>query len=277
MGEIQDTELERLFYQQMYENRENEFVHNPYNTELREDAAIERGDVEELRIIMEEDFSGRYGKLAEDSLRQEKNFGIVTITTASRAAIRGGLRYEEAYTLSDICIQQMEKCRDPEKIRRLYWEAKLLYARLVRETHELAQEWGQEGGVKKSEAEIPNRNVKRCKDYISAHLHGKITVKEIAQAVGLDPNYLSALFVRCEKISLKQYIMKEKIHLVQKELVYSSTSFTDIAITFGFSSQSHMGAEFRKLTGMTPGQYRQIYQKEDFLAEGVSGTGQLKI
>lgn len=263
--------LERMYYQGMQKNRENDFVHNPYNHELREDEAIRHGDEEELRLILAEDFPGRFGVLAENPLRAEINLGIVNVTTASRAAIEGGLRYEKAYTLSDICIQQMEKCQTPEEVRKLYNDVKLQYARLVHEARESRENTPEEGGS--SETDLTNWNVERCKDYICAHLHGKITVIEIAHAIGLDPNYLSSLFCKCEKITIKHYIMKEKIKLVQKALVHSSSSYADIAIYFGFSSQSHMGAELKKLTGLTPRQYRERYSKEDFLGNQQRCTG----
>lgn len=260
------TSLATSYYQQVFENRENEFVHNPYNHELRESAAIERGDEEELRMILTENFAGRYGNLSDDPLRNEINMGIVTITLASRAAIRGGMRYEEAFTLSDICIQQMEKCSDPQTVKQVYREAEYQYAHLV---HEIKIKERKEAGENFAGKlpEVPNRHIEHCKDYIFTHLHGKLTVREIADSIGLEPNYLSALFHKCEKITLKQYIMREKINLVQKTLMYSPNTFTEIATYFGFSSQSHMGAEFKKITGMTPRQYRELYQKEDFLGK----------
>ena len=85
--------------EQILENMENNIVHNPYSQELREMAAIRDGDVKALREAIEEDFTGQYGKLSKDNLRQEKDMGIVTITLASRAAIEGGLHPETAFTM----------------------------------------------------------------------------------------------------------------------------------------------------------------------------------
>lgn len=253
--------LETSYYNQIFLNRENEFVHNPYNHELRECAAIERGDEEDLKEILSETYTGRYGTLADDPLRHEINLGIVVVTIASRSAIRGGLRYEAAFTLSDSYIRQMEKCKDPEAVKKLYVAAEFHYARLV---HQLKNP---EISRNFSEDQIPNRHIEHCKDYIFSHLHGKLTVQEIADHIGLEPNYLSALFRKKEGITLKQYILNQKLDLVQKMLTYSPYSYIEIATYLGFSSQSHMGAEFKKATGMTPRQYREKYQKEDFLAE----------
>ena len=66
---------------------------------------------------------------------------------------------------------------------------------------------------------------------------------------------------------LKQYIINAKIRLVQNLLTYSDYSCIEIASYLGFSSQSHMGEHFRRVTGMTPRKYREKYRKNDFLNE----------
>ncbi|MDO5539603.1 MAG: helix-turn-helix domain-containing protein [Eubacteriales bacterium] len=246
--------LKADYCNQIFYNRENHIVHNPYNQEMRVLEAIERGDPDTAREAIWEDFSAFVGILSEDPLRHEKNIGIVNVTTSSRAAIRGGLHYEKAYTLSDCCIRQIEKCDDINEIRALYKAAQLQYAEMVRDSKSAAAD--AQGGN--------NPHIEHCKDYIFSHLHGKITVQEIANYVGLTQNYLSALFQKCEHISLKQYILNEKIKLVQRMLIYSPYSYIEISNYLGFTSQSHMGREFKKATGMTPRKYREKYQKDDF-------------
>ncbi len=238
-----------------FNRAEDGFVHNPYNHEVRECHCVETGDIEGLKKVLNEDFTGRLGKVGFDPLRQEINIGIVTITIASRAAIRGGLHYEQAFYISDISIQKMEQCHDVATVRQIYRNAEYQYCSLV---HELKEQSAA------SPANIENKNISRCKDYISAHLHGKITVSEIASAIGLEANYLSALFRKQEHITLKSYILREKIRLIKNLLTYSQYSYIKIATYLGFSSQSHLCREFKKETGMTPKEYRERYTPEDF-------------
>lgn len=248
------------FYRTVFVNVENGFAHNPYNHEARECACIRRGDVEGMRRVLEERFPGRYGKLSEDPIRQAINLGIVAITLASRAAIEGGLHYETSFYLSDVFIQQLEACHDVMTIESLYRGAQLQYAELV---HEL---------LVKKEGDTPvmeNRHISHCKDYIFAHLHEKLTVHQIADAIGLESNYLSALFRKCEKVPLKQFILHEKIELAKNLLAYSDYSYIHIATSLGFSSQSHMGSEFKRVTGMTPRAYRMANSEDDFVKESM--------
>ena len=223
----------------LFDKRESNFVHNPFNHEVREVDAVERGDTEELEEIINEDYSGRYGTLSDDPLRQEIYLGIIVVTLASRAAIRGGLSPEAAFYLSDNYIQALEKCTTPMELK----------------------------SDRVSSTEDMSPHISRCKDYVYSHLHRNLQVQDIASAIGLEPNYLSALFKKCEHVTLKQYIINAKIRLVQNLLTYSDYSCIEIASYLGFSSQSHMGEHFRRVTGMTPRKYREKYRKNDFLNE----------
>ena len=255
--EIADT-METL-YQTMFDQVENSFAHNPYNHEKLEVSYIKNGDVESLRRLLQERFPGRYGRLSDDPIKQEIYLAIVAVTLAVRAAIDGGLHPETAFYLSDVSIHKIGTCRDANEIIRLTVETELQCAAMVRDLKN------------SSEDIVPEENphISRCKDYIFAHMHGKITVKELANAVGLEANYLSTLFKRCEKKTLKQYITEEKVKLIKNLLTYSSYSYIEIATYLGFSSQSHMGMEFKRITGMTPGEYRAKYIREDFMNDSM--------
>lgn len=249
-----------MLTQTIFDNVENSFAHNPYNHEKLEVNYVRNGDVESLSRLLKERFPGRYGKLSDDPIKQEIYLAIVAITLASRGAIDGGLHPETAFYLSDVSIYKIGNCRDANEIIRLTVEAELQYARLVRDLQESSDD-----DITPEE----NPHISRCKDYIFAHMHGKITVQELAAAVGLETNYLSTLFKRCEKKTIKQYINEEKVKLIKNLLTYSSYSYIEIATYLGFSSQSHMGMEFKRITGMTPGEYRAKYVREDFMNDSM--------
>lgn len=257
-------QVTKELYDSVFEQVEAGFAHNPYNHEQREYACIRRGDVEGLRRIVAERFPGRYGTLSQNAVRQEVYLGIVAITLASRAAIEGGLHFEIGFHLSDVSIQKLDAClmagekADLNEIVSIYINAQLQYAEMV---HELLIKKGGDTPT------VENRHISHCKDYIYVHLHEKLTVKDIAQAIGLDANYLSSLFRKKEKVSLKQFIMYEKISRAKIMLAYSGLSPAEIAFNLGFASQSHMGKEFKKITGMTAREYRLAYSKDDFVRE----------
>ena len=238
---------------------DDQLPHNPYNQEIREKNAIREGDIRGLEEALKEDFTGRYGVLSSDPLRQEIDMGIVTTTLAVRAAIEGGLHQEQAFYISDMTIRQLEAARDPMTAKHIYREAEYTLAQLV---HNLKSRKPEADPAYLSEE---NRHIAHCKDYIFTHLHEKLTVAQVAQAVSLDRSYLSRLFSLHEHMSIKQFITKAKIDLAKNMLTYSSYPYSRIAAYLGFSSQSHLGAEFKQETGMTLKAFRDKYAKDDFI------------
>jgi len=245
------TKLEAMLFYQIEEG----IQHNSYDQEIRERGSIENGDLESLQKSIDELFVGSVGRLADDKLRNNKNLAIVAITLASRAAIKGGLSSETAFSMSDLYIRQVEQATSTGLPIQITRNAEFQFARMVKEL--------KESNIT-NPGTIENEHISNCKNYISRHLHGRIQVKEIAKAIGLNANYLSTIFKKYEGISISEYIMKQKIILTKNLLTYSNYTLLEIAHYLGFVSQSHLGEQFRKETGMTPKQYRTRYQVQEF-------------
>lgn len=246
--------VQKHFNDILFENHENNVHHNPYDQEMREFGSIENGDLIQLEKSLQEDYDGTIGTLAKDPLRNLKNLGIVLVTLASRAAIRGGLSPEIFFSLSDSYIQQIEECKDLALVAPLAHKAEFQYAEMV---HEIKEK--QKGILKKQK----NPRINKCKDFIFSHLHDRITLEDLAAEADCNPNYLSQLFKECEGISISGYILQEKINRAKNLLIYSDYSYIEIATYLGFSSQSHLGTQFKKHTGYTLRQYREIYGRKE--------------
>ncbi|MCR5415762.1 MAG: AraC family transcriptional regulator [Pseudobutyrivibrio sp.] len=242
----------------IFEEQENGRHHNPYDQEVRELSAIENGDEEALKRSLAEDYTGQVGVLAKDNLRNNKNVALVVIATSSRAAIKGGLSPEIAFSMADLYSLQIEEATTDNIPLQITRNAEFEYTRIV---HQIKTERAAMNSFSGEE----NEHVMSAKNYIFKHLHGKITVAEIAEELGLNANYLSEIFSKSENVTLKDYIINNKIYLVKNLLTYSAYSYTEIAYYLGFSSQSHLGKQFKKKTGMTLSQYRQKYQLQEYL------------
>lgn len=249
-----EGKVQKHFNDILFENHENYVHHNPYDQEMREFGSIENGDLIQLEKSLQEDYDGTIGTLAKDPLRNLKNLGIVLVTLASRAAIRGGLSPEISFSLSDSYIQQIEECKDLALVTPLAHKAEFQYAEMV---HEIKEK--QKGILKKQK----NPRINKCKDFIFSHLHDRITLEDLAVEADCNPNYLSQLFKECEGISISGYILQEKINRAKNLLIYSDYSYIEIATYLGFSSQSHLGTQFKKHTGYTLRQYREIYGRKE--------------
>ena len=233
--------------------------HNPYDQEVRELSAIENGDCEALKKSIEEDYTGKIGTLSKnDSLRNIKNIAIVVLTNSSRAAIRGGLSPEIAFSMSDLYIQQIEDAKTENLPLQITRNAEFEYARMVNEIKNSKAAMNRFSGKE-------NEHIMAAKNYIYRHIRESLSVQEIAEALELNANYLSGLFKQCENITLKDFILNGKITLAKNMLTYSAYSYSEIAYYIGFSSQSHLGKQFKKRTGMTLSQYRFKYQLQEFM------------
>ncbi|HAY92718.1 helix-turn-helix domain-containing protein, partial [Shewanella sp.] len=54
--------------------------------------------------------------------------------------------------------------------------------------------------------------------------------------------------------------LQVRIEKVKQSLSHSTQSLTDIALSNGFANQSHMGRYFKKLSGMSPGEYQKYHR-----------------
>ncbi len=244
--------------QMVFDNLETAANHNPFDEEIREMAAVERGDEDLLRQIVEETYNGNVGALSKDPLRHEKNLGIVIITISSRAAIRGGVPYEVVFSMSDRFIQELEEqttTRDAEAVARA---AEIEFTRTVRSYRE---------AIRNRDAGKTNEYVERCKEYIFKHLHEKIRVSEIAESLAINSNYLSTIFRKFEGITITDYILRQKLVLVRNMLIYSDYTYLEITNYLCFSSQSYLGKRFQEETGMTLREFRTKYRVRAFQQE----------
>ena len=82
-------------------------------------------------------------------------------------------------------------------------------------------------------------------DYLSENLHHEYS-------------YLSHLFSSVEGITIEKFIIRQKIERVKEMLFYNELNLTEIAHLLDYSSVAHLSSQFRKETGMTTSQFRQL-------------------
>lgn len=69
-------------------------------------------------------------------------------------------------------------------------------------------------------------------------------------------NYLSSLFSSVEGVTIEQYIIRQKIERVKELLFYDELNLSQISNKLGYSSIAHLSAQFKKITGQTPSQFK---------------------
>jgi AraC-like DNA-binding protein len=69
---------------------------------------------------------------------------------------------------------------------------------------------------------------------------------------------ISRLFSANEATTIEQYFILQKIEKVKELLVYDQLSLSEIAWKLGYSSVAHISAQFKKITGFTPSQFKNM-------------------
>lgn len=219
-------------------------VHNTFELEQTVMDFVRKGNVAALLEWSKSAPAVRGGILAPEQLRQMKNTFIVSVTLASRAAIRGGLDVEDAFSLSDAYIQKCELLSCPDQILNLQYHMFVEYTRKV---------------ARIRSGRRPGKLAVDVANYIQHHLSEPITATDIAKQLYLSRPYLSRKFIEETGESLTDFILKEKTEEAKRLLRYSDKSLTAISNYLGFSSQSHFSRVFKKYASCTPGEYREKY------------------
>jgi len=74
---------------------------------------------------------------------------------------------------------------------------------------------------------------------------------------------VSEAFIESEKKTIEQYIIEFRLQKVKELLVYSQLSLADIAFKLNFNSTSHLSAQFKQQTGLTPSYFRHIKSEKE--------------
>jgi AraC family transcriptional regulator len=102
----------------------------------------------------------------------------------------------------------------------------------------------------------PPNWLKQALDLLQEHFSDHLTITEIANTVGIHPVHLTREFRKFHRCTIGDYIRKLRIEQACNALAHSDFSLTQIALSAGFSDQSHFSRVFKRFMRITPTQYR---------------------
>lgn len=98
--------------------------------------------------------------------------------------------------------------------------------------------------------------IRRLLEYIEQHLGENLSLQAMAAEVNLSPLYLARAFRSTVGEPPHQYVIRRRIEQARWLLSSTTLPITEIALATGFSSQSHLSNQFRRLVGVSPAVYR---------------------
>ncbi len=88
-------------------------------------------------------------------------------------------------------------------------------------------------------------------------LRGNPTMQDLAKLSGMSVDHFAKCFRRATGQTPYQYVLSKRIERAKALLEHSKLPLIEVALTVGFSSQSHMNKLFQQKLGFSPGSYRQ--------------------
>jgi AraC-like DNA-binding protein len=96
--------------------------------------------------------------------------------------------------------------------------------------------------------------VQRVREYLEEQFDQNVSLTQLASLVALSPYYLAHVFAAEVGMPPHTYLESVRIRHAQRLLMLGHTP-ADVAFSTGFADQSHFTHRFKRLIGVTPGQY----------------------
>jgi len=106
--------------------------------------------------------------------------------------------------------------------------------------------------------------IERIKNVITEMIHYSDDVPKvnysdyISAKLDYDYTYLSNIFSEVKGITIQQFIIIHKIERAKELLLYDELNLTQISYKLHYSSVAHLSNQFKKITGLSPSQFKQL-------------------
>lgn len=114
-----------------------------------------------------------------------------------------------------------------------------------------------------------DEQVKAAQNYIEQHFREKITVDELADMLALSRRNLERRFKKATANSIVEYLQRVKIEAAKMSLETSRENVNEVMYNVGYADAKAFRTTFKRLTGLSPVQYRNKFALPKALQEKV--------
>ncbi len=118
-----------------------------------------------------------------------------------------------------------------------------------------------ENDGKQEYGRLTQAQMNKLKAHVSVSNDGRLSVAEMAAAVGLSGSWFSNVFKQTTGQSPLQWQLTKRIDRAQKLLSDSDATVAGVAAQLGFTDQAHLTKAFRQIVGETPAAWRRLQQQ----------------
>lgn len=98
--------------------------------------------------------------------------------------------------------------------------------------------------------------IQLAKEFITCHCSENISLQDVAEALYLHPNYFSTLFSKKTHTTFRDYLCLVRIEKAKTYMENPNLRIAEIALMVGYNDLSHFNRAFKRITSMSPSQYR---------------------
>jgi len=118
-------------------------------------------------------------------------------------------------------------------------------------------------GTSDPQGGLPPARLRGVLAYIETHLTQTIRLPELAALAQLSRDHFAARFRQSTGWPPHRYVVQRRIERSKALVADSALPLAEISYALGFANQAHFTTTFRKLVGVTPGNYRRQYSRLD--------------
>ena len=112
-----------------------------------------------------------------------------------------------------------------------------------------------------SKESLQNHLVVAIKEYVEEHLEEEIRVSDLCYHLGYSKTYLSRLFHEMSGDTIASYVVLRKVHRAKAMIRGRRMNFSEISERLSFSNPQYFSRVFKRVTGMTPSEFKQTLER----------------
>lgn len=202
--------------------------------------AVATGQTHKVRQLFANLSTFFFERRTPDTLRNTKNYCIVMNTLLRKAAERGGVHPVYLDKLSSAYAVRIEQTASVDRIAPLMTEMFHGYCQLVRD----------------HATRHYSPAVQKAVLFIDANLSEDLRLHTLAQKVSVSAGYLSGLFKKETGQNLTDYVNRRRVAYAAQLLTDTRLQIQTIAQHCGIMDVQYFSKVFKRITGLTPKEYR---------------------
>jgi AraC-like DNA-binding protein len=104
---------------------------------------------------------------------------------------------------------------------------------------------------------LPKWRLNRLEQYLAANIDRRITLDDMAVAVGLSKMHFAAQFRAATGFRPHEYLLFKRIERAKAILTTTRMPLVEVAFSVGFNAQAHFSTVFKRFAGKSPAQWKQ--------------------